>query len=130
MEELLREYEDIMLDELNDIRSVVKSSGSMLTSQHICDGEKILKSIEHIERILMFNQIDDESFYGANGYGSNYKAQPQYNSQAYSRNRYGTRRYGHDSTLRSEIEKKLNMATNENERAVYSNWLMELDNRR
>lgn len=129
MEEILKSYEDIMLDELNDLITA-KKNGTMLTTEHICDGEKILKSIEHIERILMFNLVDEDNYSSSGSYNANYRTQPRYSASSYDRNRYGTRRYGHDSTLRAELEKKLSMARNENERAVYSDWLMELDNRR
>lgn len=129
MEEILKSYEDIMLDELNDLITA-KKNGTMLTAEHICDGEKILKSIEHIERILMFDLIDEDSYSSSGSYNANYRTQPRYSASSYNKNRYGARRYGHDSTLRAELEKKLSMARNENERAVYSDWLMELDNRR
>ena len=139
MEELLFEYEDILLDELKDIKDI-KLKGNHLSEQDICNGEKILKSIEHIERIVMFSNVDPEAYepenyrnsgkgsYNGNGYnrsnGGNYG-----NNYSRSNSRYN-RRYGHDENeFRAEVEKRMNMARNDQERAVYMNWLNEMDNR-
>lgn len=138
MEELLFEYEDILLDELKDIKDI-KLKGNHLSEQDICNGEKILKSIEHIERIVMLSSVDPEDYepdnYRSNGYGVNRSGYNRSNSMNYGANnsrsysRYN-RRYGHDENeFRAEVEKRMNMARNDQERAVYMNWLNEMDNR-
>ena len=138
MEELLFEYEDILLDELKDIKDI-KLKGNRLSEQDICNGEKILKSIEHIERIVMLSSVDPEDYepdnYRSDGYGVNRNGYNRSNSMNYGTNnsrsysRYN-RRYGHDENeFRAEVEKRMNMARNDQERAVYMNWLNEMDNR-
>lgn len=145
MEDILYEYEDILLDELNDIIDV-KKNGSHLSEQDICNGEKILKSMDFIEKIAMYKSVGPEYYenrYGDDGYGSynngSYSANSGYNRSS-NRANYGNnnsrsnsygRRYGHDENeFRTEVERRMNMARNENERAVYANWLNEMDNRR
>lgn len=140
MEDILYEYEDILVDELQDIIAI-KKKGSRLSEQDICNGEKILKSIEHIERIVMFDSIDVEEYeerYGDNNYSRSYNngGYNRSNSRANYGNNYSrsnsrySRRYGHDENeFRAEVEKRMNMARNDNERAVYANWLNEMDNR-
>ena len=138
MEDILYDYEDMLVDELRDIMEI-KKSGNRLSEQDICNGEKILKSMEHIERIVMLSSVDPDEYennnssrsysnsgynrsYGRDNYGNN-----QY-SKSYRSNNYG-HRYGHDvNEFRAEIEKRMNMAPNENERMVYANWLNELGN--
>lgn len=139
MEELLFEYEDILLDELKDIKDI-KLKGNHLSEQDICNGEKILKSIEHIERIVMFSNVDPEAYepenyrnsgngsYDRNGYNRSNSGNYG-NNYSRSNSRYN-RRYGHDENeFRAEVEKRMNTARNDQERAVYMNWLNEMDNR-
>lgn len=139
MEDILYEYEDMLVDELKDIMEI-KKSGNRLSEQDICNGEKILKSMEHIERIVMLEEVDTEDDrYFSNSYSNDYNRNGYNRSNSganygtnYSRSnsRYG-RRYGHDeSEFRAEVEKRMNMAHNDQERAVYANWLNEMDNRR
>ena len=140
MEDILYEYEDILVDELQDIIAI-KKKGNHLSEQDICNGEKILKSIEHIERIVMFDSIDVEEYeerYGDDNYSRSYNngGYNRSNSRANYGNNYSrsnsrySRRYGHDENeFRAEVEKRMNMARNDNERAVYANWLNEMDNR-
>ena len=143
MEDILYEYEDILIDEIKDLTNKKRSMGR-LTEQDICNGEKILKSMECIERVLMLDSVDSEDYenrYG-NNYGNGY-SMGSYSSNGYNRSNgkanYGnnsrsgsrySRRYGHDENeFRAEVEKRMNMATNDQERAVYANWLSEMDNR-
>lgn len=146
MTDILYGYEDILLEELNDI-AAIKKNGAHLSEQDICNGEKILKSIEAIERIVMLSSVDPEEYevqYGARSY-SNGGYNANYNGNGYNRSNGGanygnnysrsnsrySRRYGHDENeFRAEVEKRMNMAHNEQERAVYANWLNEMDNRR
>lgn len=136
MTDILYDYEDyVLLPELQDIMTI-KKNGGHLSEQDICNGEKILKSLECIERVLMMDSVDPEEDvrYGNDMY--NNSGHNRSNSRAnygtnYSRSnsRYG-RRYGHDeSEFRAEVEKRMNMARNDQERAVYANWLNEMDNR-
>lgn len=139
MEKLLFEYEDILLDELKDITEI-KLKGNHLSEQDICNGEKILKSIEHIERIVMLSSVDPEDYepenyraggrsYSNSGYNRSNSGNYGNNYSSRSNSRYN-RRYGHDENeFRAEVEKRMNMARNDQERAVYANWLNEMDNR-
>lgn len=145
MEKILFEYEDMMIDELKDIIAV-KKNGGRLTEQDICNGEKILKSIEHIERVVMLAEVNPEDYEeDTRRYGNNYNANrgSYFSNNGYNRSNGGSygnnysrsnsgysRRYGHDENeFRAEVERRMNMARNDQERAVYENWLNEMDNR-
>lgn len=135
MEEILLNYEDIMLDELKDLIAI-KKNGGQYSTQHICDGEKILKSIEHIERVLMLDAVDYPEENGNYRYGNYSNGSSSGRSYRYgnystggSYRGYNSNRSGHDANIRAEVERRMNMARNDNERAVYSDWLNELDHR-
>ena len=142
MEEKLFEYEDMLMAELEDIM-MKKRAGQSFTEQDICNGEKILKSMEHIERINMMDSVSPEedlmygnnygnNSYRANQYGNNYRAN-QY-SQNYgamsSRSSYSRNRYGHNENedFRMKIQERLSRTNDPNEKLMLNNWLNELSN--
>lgn len=147
MEEKLFEYEDMLMAELEDIMAK-RRAGQSFTEQDICNGEKILKSMEHIERIAMMGEVSPEEdlMYGNNnGYSASYRAN-QYGNSRYGRsnqgNQYGAnysnnmsrsysgRRYGHTpEDFRMEIQERLSRTNDPNEKLMLNNWLNELNGR-
>ena len=128
MEEKLFEYEDMLMDELIEIMEK-KRGGQSFTEQDICNGEKLLKSMEHIERIAMMYGNN----YGRNIYGNN----SSYRSNQYSNNygnrmtrsNYSNRRSGHTpEDFRMEIQERLSHTNDPNEKLMLNNWLNELNN--
>ena len=139
MEEKLFEYEDMLMDELIEIMEK-KRGGQSFTEQDICNGEKLLKSMEHIERIAMMESASSEedlmygNNYGRNSYGNN----SSYRSNQYSNNygnrmtrsNYSNRRSGHmPEDFRMEIQERLSHTNDPNEKLMLNNWLNELNNR-
>lgn len=142
MEEKLFEYEDMLMAELEDIMAK-RRAGQSFTEQDICNGEKILKSMEHIERIAMMGEVSPEEdlMYGNNnGYSASYRAN-QYGNSRYGRNQYGAntssmtrsysgRRYGHTpEDFSMEIQERLSHTNDPNEKLMLNNWLNELNGR-
>ena len=142
MEEKLFEYEDMLMAELEDIMAK-RRAGQSFTEQDICNGEKILKSMEHIERIAMMGEVSPEEdlMYGNNnGYSASYRTN-QYGNSRYGRNQYGMntssmtrsysgRRYGHTpEDFRMEIQERLSHTNDPNEKLMLNNWLNELNGR-
>lgn len=138
MEEKLFEYEDMLMDELIEIMEK-KRGGQSFTEQDICNGEKLLKSMEHIERIAMMGSTSPEedlmygNNYGRNSYGNN----SSYRSNQYSNNygnrmtrsNYSNRRSGHaPEDFRMEIQERLSRTNDPNEKLMLNNWLNELNN--
>jgi hypothetical protein len=90
----------------------------------------------------MIANVDPEEYeYGNDGnmMSNTYSRNNGYNRSSreahygnnYSRSNSYARRYGHDENeFRAEVERRMNMARNDNERAVYANWLNEMDNHR
>lgn len=138
MEEKLFEYEDMLMDELIEIMEK-KRGGQSFTEQDICNGEKLLKSMEHIERIAMMGSTSPEEdlMYG-NNYGRNiYGNNSSYRSNQYSNNygnrmtrsNYSNRRSGHTpEDFRMEIQERLSHTNDPNEKLMLNNWLNELNN--
>lgn len=139
MEEKLFEYEDMLMDELIEIMEK-KRGGQSFTEQDICNGEKLLKSMEHIERINMMSSTTPEedlmyeTNYGRNSYGNN----SSYRSNQYGNNygnrmtrtNYSNRRSGHNvDDFRMEIQERLSHTNDPNEKLMLNNWLNELNNR-
>lgn len=142
MEEKLFEYEDMLMAELEDIMAK-RRAGQSFTELDICNGEKILKSMEHIEQIAMMGEVSPEEdlMYGNNnGYSASYRTN-QYGNSRYGRNQYGTntssmtrsysgRRYGHTpEDFRMEIQERLSHTNDPNEKLMLNNWLNELNGR-
>lgn len=137
-DEIYFEYEDMLKEELNDIMQK-KRNGMSFSVEDICNGEKILKSIEHIERISMMDSVspEDDLMYGtnqsyrANQYGNNY-SRNQYGrnyGNMNARMNYSSRRSGHSpEDFRNEIMQKLNMTNDPQEKMFLNNWLNELNN--
>lgn len=138
MEEKLFEYEDMLMDELIEIMEK-KRGGQSFTEQDICNGEKLLKSMEHIERIAMMESTSPEedlmygNNYGRNSYGNN----SSYRSNQYSNNygnrmtrsNYSNRRSGHmPEDFRMGIQERLSHTNDPNEKLMLNNWLNELNN--
>lgn len=137
MEDILMECEEALVEEVQGLLDVRRNSGGW-SAEDICNLEKVLKSIEHIERSVMMDSVDpEENYRGGRSYGYN----DGYSNRNYSQNSSGSRynvrmssrsypnrRSGHvDPMLKSEIEKRLSMAKDENERMVYINWLNEMN---
>lgn len=141
MTDILYAWEDTLLEELEDLVAI-KKNGGKLSEQDICNGKHITSSIESIERTIMIANVDPEEYeYGndSNMMPNTYSRNNGYNRSSreahygnnYSRSNSYARRYGHDENeFRAEVERRMNMARNDNERAVYANWLNEMDNHR
>lgn len=137
MTDILFEYEDMMLKELEDLINSHKA-GAPFSVEDICNGEKILKSIEHIERVVMLDGVETDDYEqknSRNNYGNygNYGYSNGGNSNGYgnrsSRGGYSNRRSGHDvSGFREAIVSRMNMARSDAERNTLGSLLSEFDN--
>ena len=138
MEDILYECEDMLLEETQALMDIRRNSGGW-SVEDLCNLEKILKSIEHIQRSVMMDSVDPEEDYSNNrsyGYSNGYSNRnynqsssgTRYNVRMSSRS-YPNRRSGHaDPAMKAELERRLGMAKDENERMVYMNWLNEMNN--
>lgn len=137
---VLLDYEDMMAQELMDIMAK-KSNGMSFSEADICNGEKILKSIEHVERVLMMDSVEPEEdlMYGNNMYGTGrYNGSNRYQNNPMGKNQYSMnygnsyrtgRSYGHNGNdLIKDIQQKMNMTNDPNEKMFLSNWIAELNN--